>query len=108
MKNQLIRTAATAAVTLGVAVGATLAAAGGAQALARPAVLSNWECNTLSSSFGGTVYGDTCIGYGTGVGWLQVSTGGGAYKTEYRCSTFTSAPETPVYDTVTGSGCTPY
>jgi hypothetical protein len=108
MKHQRVRAAVIAASTLGLATGATLAAADGAQAAVRPAVSSNWECNTLSTPVGGVVYGDTCLGYGTGVGWLQVSVGGGAYKTEYRCTSFTSAPETPVYYTVIGSGCTPY
>lgn len=106
MKHRLIRTAATAAATLGLAGGITVITAGGAQAVA-----SNWLCNSLSTPSGGVVYGSGCTGAGyngTGTGWFQLYVGGGAYQIEYRCNSFSYTPQDQTYYYVTGTGCTPY
>lgn len=107
MKHRLTRTAASAAVTLGLAAGVTVVAAGSAQAVA-----SNWLCGSLTTPSGGVVYGN-CVGagyMGTGTGWFEIYIGGGAYKIVYRCTSFSYVPgdggiQYPYY--VTGTGCIP-
>jgi hypothetical protein len=104
MKHRFIRTAATAATTLGLAAGVTFVAAGSAQAVA-----SNWLCNTLSPASGGVVYGTGCVGAGvngTGVGWFEIYVGGGAYQIVYRCNSFSFTPQNQTAYYVTGTGCT--
>jgi hypothetical protein len=111
MKHRRIRTAAIAASTLGMAVGATLVAMGGAQAAVRPDVQAVWLCQTLSGPYGTTVYGSTCTGGGapkSGVGWFEVPSAGGANTIEYLCRSFTYSLESSDYYSVTGSSCTPY
>lgn len=108
MKHRLARTAATAAATFGLAAGVTVMAAGSAQAVA-----SNWLCGSLTTPSGGVVYG-VCAGAGyegTGTGWFEIYTGGGAYKIVYRCTSFSyvlgggGGIVWPYY--VTGTGCIP-
>jgi hypothetical protein len=100
MKHQSVRAGAVAAATLGLAAGATLATAGGAQAVARPAIVSSWNCKVLSGLYNGTVGGLVCTGFGTGLGWLGLGSG-----PLYLCfNTATLDPSDPYY-TVTGTGC---
>ena len=106
MKHRLIRTAATAAVTLGLAGGITVLTAGGAQAVA-----SNWLCDSLTNPSRGVVDGSGCVDSGvkgTGTGWIELYIGGGAYQIEYRCNTFSYVPEDQSDYYVTGTNCTPY
>jgi hypothetical protein len=111
MKHKCIRTAAIAASTLGMAVGATLMATGGAQAAVRPDVQTVWVCQSLSTPYNGSVYGEMCQGGGTtktGIGWFELYEAGGLDKIEYDCRSFAYSPETSDYYSVSGASCTPY
>jgi hypothetical protein len=100
MKHQRVRAAAIAAATLGLAAGATLATAGGAQAAARPAVASSWNCQSLSPLISGRVVGLVCSGHGTGSGWLGL---GGSPV--YLCYNTPSPDPSGVGYDVNGTNC---
>jgi hypothetical protein len=103
MKHQRVRAAAVAAATVGLALGATVTTAGGAQAAARPNVAGNWSCQSLGSITGpdDTVLGQPCTGAGLDAGWFAL-TGGGD---EYFCQSFSAVRRLGIYYAVTGTGC---
>jgi hypothetical protein len=90
------------------AAGGTLAVAEGAQAAVRPNVSSDWHCETLTPPSRGLVYGDSCQGSGTGVGWLGTGVPSGPYYTDYRCTSFSATPEGIAYYQITANGCMYY
>jgi hypothetical protein len=102
MKYQHVRTAAIAAASLGLAAGTVLATAGGAEAVARPAVNSHWECDTISGLSSGVVYAYGCSGYGTGAGYIGYT----IEVNQYFCYVFSSTQVGVENYNVVGSRCT--
>jgi hypothetical protein len=112
MKHQRIRTAAIAASTLGLAVGATLVSVGHAQAatraVARPNIVTTWYCQSTSTLYNGSVTGYICTGSAikTGLGWIDTPASGGGEQMDYLCRSFTYSVAYSDYYTVFGSTCT--